>query len=266
MTFFCDHSFESTLGVLHDRVRIKRLTLHHVRGNPLSITELARLDISSLQCALIMCDKAWMDPDDDITNGMELSEPNEVFRMDSMLMMVQLNIRKILEDRGAPPIHIISEKLAFEGVTRFEDRYRLPLGISVNFQSYAAKLLTECAYDPGSLRLLQRFGRAESLIVIDASVLARPFEELTYWDLMGRATRLKQVLLGFFQLPRSADMAVELEINPSSAATRSQLRVWNKGDGRTKLIVLTDKDNVVLRGLSRVSVSPPGAGTEIRLI
>lgn len=51
-------------------------------------------------------------------NGMELSEPNEVFRMDSMIMMVQLNVRKLLEEASLPPIHIISEKLAFEGVTR----------------------------------------------------------------------------------------------------------------------------------------------------
>lgn len=49
---------------------------------------------------------------------MELSEPNEVFRVDAMIMMLQLNIRKVLEERGVPPIHIISEKLAFEGVTR----------------------------------------------------------------------------------------------------------------------------------------------------
>lgn len=42
---------------------------------------------------------------------------------------------------------------------RFEDRYRLPLGVSVNFQSYAAKLLTECAYDPSALGLLQQFGK-----------------------------------------------------------------------------------------------------------
>ena len=30
-----------------------------------------------------------------------------------------------------------------EGITRFEDRYRLPVGISVNMTSFAAKLLTQ---------------------------------------------------------------------------------------------------------------------------
>ena len=47
------------------------------------------------------------------------------------------------QDKKHPDINIIAEKCAFEGVTRFEDRYKLPLGISVNFTSYAAKLLAE---------------------------------------------------------------------------------------------------------------------------
>ena len=38
---------------------------------------------------------------------------------------------------------MISEKCAFEGTTRFEDGLRLPLGISVNFPSFAAGILTE---------------------------------------------------------------------------------------------------------------------------
>jgi hypothetical protein len=38
---------------------------------------------------------------------------------------------------------LISEKCAFEGTTRFEDGLRLPLGISVNFPSFAAGILTE---------------------------------------------------------------------------------------------------------------------------
>ena len=38
---------------------------------------------------------------------------------------------------------IICEKVAVEGVSRFEDRFRLPVGISVNMTSFAAKLLTQ---------------------------------------------------------------------------------------------------------------------------
>jgi len=42
-----------------------------------------------------------------------------------------------------PDFNILCEKCAFEGMTRFEDRFKQPLGISVNFTSYAARLLTQ---------------------------------------------------------------------------------------------------------------------------
>ena len=47
------------------------------------------------------------------------------------------------QDQRAPDINIIAEKCAFEGFTRFEDRFKMPLGISINYTSYAAKLLAE---------------------------------------------------------------------------------------------------------------------------
>lgn len=56
---------------------------------------------------------------------------------------VQLNMRKLLEDRKLPAINVICQKVATEGLTRFEDRHKLPLGISVNFNSYSAKLLAQ---------------------------------------------------------------------------------------------------------------------------
>ena len=49
----------------------------------------------------------------------------------------------LLQEQQLPDLNIICEKLAFEGVTRFEDRYRLPVSISVNCTAYAAKLLAE---------------------------------------------------------------------------------------------------------------------------
>ena len=52
------------------------------------------------------------------------------------------------QDAGYPDINIITEKVAFEGVTRFEDRNRLPLGISFNSTSLSASLLIQAAYDP----------------------------------------------------------------------------------------------------------------------
>ena len=52
-----------------------------------------------------------------------------------------------LQEQQLPDLNIICEKLAFEGVTRFEDRYRLPVSISVNCTAYAAKLLAEVGAD-----------------------------------------------------------------------------------------------------------------------
>ena len=54
----------------------------------------------------------------------------------------------ILQESGFPDINLVSEKVAFEGVTRFEDRKRLPMGISVNFTAYAAKMCFQAAYNP----------------------------------------------------------------------------------------------------------------------
>lgn len=50
---------------------------------------------------------------------------------------------------------LVSEKCAFEGTTRFEDGLRLPLGISVNFPSFAAGILTEVRhYNPVHVKII----------------------------------------------------------------------------------------------------------------
>lgn len=49
----------------------------------------------------------------------------------------------VVQEAGMHTTILISEKCAFEGTTRFEDGLRLPLGISVNFPSFAAGILTE---------------------------------------------------------------------------------------------------------------------------
>ncbi len=56
------------------------------------------------------------------------------------------------QDQRAPDINIIAEKCAFEGFTRFEDRFKMPLGISINYTSYAAKLLAEARHSTSALR------------------------------------------------------------------------------------------------------------------
>jgi hypothetical protein len=48
-----------------------------------------------------------------------------------------------MQERERPDINIICEKVAFQGLTRFEDRHALPLGVSTNHTAYSAKLLTQ---------------------------------------------------------------------------------------------------------------------------
>jgi hypothetical protein len=64
---------------------------------------------------------------------------------------VQLNVRKLLEDSRLPAINIICQKVASEGLTRFEDRHRLPFGVSVNLNSFAAKVLAQVRSVLGAL-------------------------------------------------------------------------------------------------------------------
>ena len=52
------------------------------------------------------------------------------------------------QEAGERDINIITEKVAFDSVTRFEDQQRLPLGISINAMSYGACMLTQAAFEP----------------------------------------------------------------------------------------------------------------------
>ena len=49
----------------------------------------------------------------------------------------------LLQEQNRPDINIVCEKIAFQGLTRFENRQALPVGVSTNFTAYSAKLLTQ---------------------------------------------------------------------------------------------------------------------------
>lgn len=65
----------------------------------------------------------------------------------TQVLTAQLNIRMKLQAAGKE-VSMVAEKMAYGGVTRFEDLRRLPLGISVNFTSFSAKMLSFLAYYP----------------------------------------------------------------------------------------------------------------------
>lgn len=58
---------------------------------------------------------------------------------------VQRVPRLSLQEQNRPDINIVCEKIAFQGLTRFENRQALPLGVSTNFTAYSAKLLTQAS-------------------------------------------------------------------------------------------------------------------------
>lgn len=120
------------------------LQVCHVIANPLQRSSLAsKLDMSTFRCAVVLCDELWVDPDSNDSNGIDGVDEPSVLRLDSLVMVTQLNVRKLLEDSRRPPINIICQKIATEGLTRFEDRNRLPLGISINLNSFSAKVLSQ---------------------------------------------------------------------------------------------------------------------------
>lgn len=88
-----------------------------------------------------------------------------------------------VQEAGYPDINIICEKVAAEGETRFEDRYRLPIGISVNMTSFSAKLLTSSVYNPRNILVFAQMGDGNELEVQSAAAFAAPGEALTYLQL-----------------------------------------------------------------------------------
>ena len=45
----------------------------------------------------MLCDLAWLDPDMEVANGIAATEQSDMLRLDAMILMVQLNIRKLIE-------------------------------------------------------------------------------------------------------------------------------------------------------------------------
>ncbi|CAG9465137.1 unnamed protein product [Pedinophyceae sp. YPF-701] len=244
---FNDHPASSTIGVIHRHLDVQNLKITSVRGNPLLARDWARLiDVSQLDSAVVFCDRAWMDPDQDISNGLALLERSHMLRLDALVMMVQLHLRRLLEDAQRPDINILCEKLAFEGLTRFEDPRRLPMGITFNAAAYSAKLLSQAAFDPAMLGPVMKMGTSDEVEVLDAAMFCERGEAITYWELMLRCRKMTQTLLGYFELPRHAADPVDLFMNPVGDQTRSTPRVWNDGEGQVKLVVLCKRaDSVV---------------------
>ena len=51
------------------------------------------------KCCIILCDLAWLDPDMKVSNGISATEQRDMLRLDALIMMVQMNIRKLITVR-----------------------------------------------------------------------------------------------------------------------------------------------------------------------
>lgn len=71
-----------------------------LQGDPLDAAQLRRnVNIGEFACAICLCDRLWLDPDGDSSNGIDFLEEKDMLRLDSMLLLVQLHIRQALQSR-----------------------------------------------------------------------------------------------------------------------------------------------------------------------
>lgn len=85
-------------GAVRGEAELKQIGLVGVRGDPLKPQQMRRrVDVTAYKCAIILCDQSWLDPDLDLSNGVELKSQSDMLRLDALVMTVQLNIRKLLQ-------------------------------------------------------------------------------------------------------------------------------------------------------------------------
>jgi len=114
---------------------------------------------------------------------------------------------------------MVVQKVAFEGVTRFEDRSMKAIGMS--FQEVAARMLVNVQYDCILQQLFMSIGIDVEWDVEDVSRYAAPFEKLTFWDVMARARADGKIALGYYDILLDEDGEREpmtYHVNPRSSS------------------------------------------------
>ncbi|KAK9808551.1 hypothetical protein WJX73_007473 [Symbiochloris irregularis] len=221
---------------------VHRLTFDLVSGDPLNYQHVAsRLDVTRYTTAIVLCDQSWRDPDLDSRNGIEVRSRRGMLRLESQILLAQLHIRKRLEEQGYPLLNIICEKVAVEGVTRFEDRFRLPVGISVNTNAFSAKLLTQALYNPCNILVFAELGSSYELSAQSSQAFVEPAERISYWQLMARVQAVGQILFGYYKLPSHVEQPIDFSINPIGDEWRSEPRAWSAEGDNVKLLILAPK-------------------------
>ena len=90
-----------SVAAIKAEAELEHLAVVGVRGDPLRSQQIKRrIDVTAYKCAIVLCDQSWLDPDLDLSNGLQLRSQSDMLRLDSLVMAVQLNIRKLLEVRA----------------------------------------------------------------------------------------------------------------------------------------------------------------------
>mmetsp|Transcript_30448 Transcript_30448/g.72452 ORF Transcript_30448/g.72452 Transcript_30448/m.72452 type:complete len:898 (+) Transcript_30448:202-2895(+) len=194
--------------------KLQRVSVTYIMGDPLSSQELAKLPLETFGTIIIVCDKGWLDPDVDANNGIDARDTADMLRMDAMLMTVQITIRMLLSRRGCKNVRIITEKVAFQGNTRFDDPERLPLGFMFNRKDFAARLLSQVACQPKLLAVIAAGAQGTNYEMRDPNIFLAPGETLNYWGLMERVEDYGEHLLGYVEHPKGNERSLDVVMNP----------------------------------------------------
>lgn len=79
----------------------------------------------SYNAAIVLCDRSWIDNDNDDRNGIGGGLESDALRQDSCIMTVQLHLRRMLEARPVQtPLNDITDahSIAYDGTTSCIDR------------------------------------------------------------------------------------------------------------------------------------------------
>jgi hypothetical protein len=253
-----NHTWQEVSSQTALATTIQRLEISHVKCDPRDRNALSTaLDVATLRAAVILHDTHWNGNFPAESSPIEkegilpqyraaaemsaysLSQ-SDMLRMDAAVLEVQLNVRYLLESSCCPDINILSEKLTYLGQTRFENRSELPIGAAINSASFAAKVIAQTAVQPRSLFAYARLGEQCEIVVQDAAAFAEQGEVINFFMLQARCASVSQVLLGYYDLPKSLDQVLNILVNPDPE-DRMVKRVWNAGNSRCKLITLAPR-------------------------
>lgn len=90
--------------------------MSYVLGKPLNLRDLTAFPLEKFTTIIILCDRGWLDPDVYAANGIDARDPEDILRLDAMLLMVHINVRMLLKSRNAQNVRIISEKVPLHTV------------------------------------------------------------------------------------------------------------------------------------------------------